>query len=185
MTCTTSRTRNRQRQAGAAAVEFALVALFAFLPLMFGIVEFGRFFYVLSTVQEVTRRAAREQVVNWQNQTNAIQRAAVFQSATSTGSVALPGGREVTNGRVRLQFFHSYTDAKNGTNPISYPSSATAEANVGNCLLEESNCIRFVRATLRNADGSVVEYIPMVFGIFNVPLPGATVIMPAEALGLD
>lgn len=181
----TSRIRNGQRQAGAAAVEFALVALFAFLPLMFGIVELGRFFYVLSTVQEVTRRAAREQVVRWQNQTDAIRRAAVFQSTTSTGSVALPGGHEVTNGRVQLRFFHSYTDAKNGTNAISYASSATAEANVANCLLEESSCIRFVRASLRNADGSAVEYLPMLFGIFNVPLPGATVIMPAEALGLD
>lgn len=181
----TSGIGNRQRQAGAAAVEFALVALFAFLPLMFGIVELGRFFYVLSTVQEVTRRAAREQVVRWQNQTSAIQRAAVFRSSTSTGTVTLPGGHEVTNAQVRLQFFHSYTDAKNGTNPITYASSATAAANVASCLLDESNCIRFVRATLRNADGSAVEYLPMVLGIFNVPLPGATVIMPAEALGLD
>lgn len=176
---------SRQREAGAASVEFALVAALAFLPLMVGIVEFGRFFYVLSTVQEVTRRAAREQVVSWQDRTNAIQRLAVFQSEASSGSVALPGGREVTNGRVRLQFFHTYTDAKNGTNAITYSSSATTAANVANCLLDESNCIRFVRATLRNTDGSAVEYIPMMFGIFNVPLPGATVIMPAEALGLD
>lgn len=179
--------RNRRQQAGAAAVEFALVAMFAFLPLLFGIVELGRFFYVLSTVQEVTRRAAREQVVRWQNQTGAIQRAAVFQNPTSTGTVTLPGGHEVTNAQVSLQFFHTYMDAKNNDQKkvITYASSATAEANVASCLLDETNCIRFVRATLSNADGSAVDYLPMVLGIFNVPLPGATVIMPAEALGLD
>lgn len=177
--------RHGRRQKGAAAVEFALVAALAFLPLMLGIIEFGRFFYVLATTQEVTRRAAREQVVNWLDQTEKIRRVAVFQDPGGSGTVALPGGREVTNARVNLRFFNTYTDAKNGTNPISYPGTASAEANVSNCLLNEDSCIRFVRATLVNANGTPVEYVPMVFGIFNVPLPGATVIMPAEALGLD
>ena len=46
------------RQQGAAAVEFALVALL-FFTLLFGILEFGRMLYLYNTVQEVSRRAAR------------------------------------------------------------------------------------------------------------------------------
>lgn len=175
----------RHRQAGAAAVEFALVAMFAFLPLLLGIIELGRLFYVVSTVQEVTRKAAREQVVRWTDQTGAIQRAAVFQNTAGAGTVSLPGGNEVKNVTVQLQFFNDYADAKDGVNAVNVGPIASSAANVANCLLNESNCIRFVRATLRNANGTPVEYLPMMFGVFNVPLPGAAVIMPAEALGLD
>lgn len=176
--------RSRRRQAGAIAVEFALIALFAFLPLMLAIVEFGRLFYVVNTVQEVTRRAAREQVVAWLSQSNAIQRAAVFQSPGGTGTVMLPGGVEVTNTDVRLTFYNNYADAVSGNNAIT---GGTPESNFVNCLKSVEPCIRYVRATLQTSGGTPLTYSPMTgwFGdLFRLPLPNATVIMPAEALGL-
>lgn len=174
----------RQRQVGAAAVEFALIALFAFIPLVLGIMEFGRLFYVANTVQEVTRRAAREQVVAWISQSSAIQRTALFHSGSSSGTVTLPGGVEISNTNVRLSFHNNYADALSGSNSIT---SGSPEANLVNCLKNEIPCVRYVRATLATAGGAPLNYSPMTgwFGnLFKVPLPGATVIMPAEAVGL-
>lgn len=178
-----ARRATMRQQAGAAAVEFALIALFAFLPLLLGIVELGRLFYVVNTTQEVTRRAARAQAVNWINQSGAVQHYAVFREA-GTGTVTLPGGVEVNSTDVRLSFYGSYADAVSLTNPIS---GGSPESNLGNCIKSVDPCIRFVRASLQTAAGGQVSYAPMtgLFGtLFEVPLPGATVIMPAEALGL-
>jgi len=53
-----SRDRFRLRnQTGAAAVEFAFVAII-FFTLFFGVVEIARAMYISNTLQEVTRRAA-------------------------------------------------------------------------------------------------------------------------------
>lgn len=171
-------------QSGAASVEFALIALFAFLPLLLAVVELGRLFYVATTVQEVTRRAARQQVVSWISQSSSVQRTALFHSGGGSGAVSLPGGPEVTNGDIQLHFYGSYADAVSDSNRIT---GGTSVANTENCLRSVSPCIRFVRVSVQTANGGVVRYSPTVgrFGsVFNVPLPGATLIMPAEALGL-
>ena len=181
----------KSRQSGVTAVELALIVVFAFFPLLLAILEVSRLFYVAEMVQEVTRRAARHQVVRWTSQAPAVQRDAVFQcgdtltgatlSCQSNGTVNLPGGLEIRNSDVRLSFHHSYADASNpsstGITGISDPQS-----NLNNCLLSDPACIQFVRATLQG-----VVYRPMVgwFGnLFQLPLPNATVIMPAEGLGL-
>ena len=123
--------------AGAAAVEFALIALLAFLPLLLGIVEAGRMFYVVTTTQEVTRRAAREQVVRWLSQSGAVQRYAVFREP-GAGAAPLPGGTEISSSDVRLTFYGSYADAISGDNPIS---GGTPQSNLSNCIKSLSPCI--------------------------------------------
>jgi len=50
---------NRKRRKGAAAVEFAIVALLFFL-FIFGMIEFGRTFHVQHAITSVSRAAARE-----------------------------------------------------------------------------------------------------------------------------
>lgn len=179
-------------QRGVAAVEFALIVLFAFFPLLLGIIEFGRFLYLNVTIQEVTRRAAREQIVRWVNQDDAIKRNAVFQTSTS-GTVYLPGSTEISNTSISFAFFNTVTDARNNTNSISGIASAYDNAN--NCISKSPLCIQYVRATLTNATGPV-QYVPMIaifagnalFTGWNVDLrlslPGASVIIPAESLGI-
>ena len=175
-------------QRGATAVEFALVALM-FLTVVLGILEFGRLFYVNATVQEVTRRAAREQVVRWVTAANAVKRGAVFGPTSGSGTVSLPAGSEVTNDTVVITFHHSLSDAMSGSGAIT-PTGADPVENVNQCLAASTSCIRFVRAVLQtsNSNGDVqpVRYEPMVglFSFLDVPLPGATVVMPAESLGL-
>lgn len=170
------------RQRGASAIEFAFIVAI-FLTLLFGIVEFGRLFFNINSVQEVTRRAAREQVVRWVSATDAVQRIAVLQPG-STGTVYYPGAIDITNELVQLSFHTSYPNAVSGTNATGL---TTPQANLNSCLLGNANCIRFVRARLRDgaalADFNVLApYLPFVGNV--VPLPDSTVIMPAEALGL-
>lgn len=172
------------RQRGASAVEFAFIAVI-FLSLLFGIVEFSRLFFNINSVQEITRRAAREQVVRWVTATDTVQREAMLQPG-STGTVFYPGAIDITNDQVRLSFYNTFANAVSQTSPINYSGSATPHTNLGNCLIGNTSCIRFVRATLSNANGSLVNFNVLApFMPSNVfPLPDSTVIMPAEALGL-
>jgi hypothetical protein len=180
------------RQRGASIVEFAFIALM-FFTLLFGIVEFGRLFFNINSVQEITRRAAREQVVRWVLATDAVQREAVLRPS-STGTVYYPGAidicidcnGDVDDDKVQLSFYNTYANAVSQTSPINYSGSATPQTNLGNCLIGNTSCIRFVRATLSNANGSLVNFNVLApFMPSNVfPLPDSTVIMPAEALGL-
>ena len=155
-----------KHQQGAAAVEFAIVAML-FFTLLFAILELGRLFYLQNAVQEVTRRAAREATVRWVTEEYQARELALF------GASNLPGGAEVTIDNISIE----YLDVNRSL--ISNPP-ATPLDNITACLSEEPNCIAFVRAFITNA-----SYIPMValFSFFSVPLPASTVTMPAESLG--
>lgn len=52
-----------RRQTGVLVVEFALVVLLVFLPLLLGIAEFGRWLFTLNAASEATRWGARLAVV--------------------------------------------------------------------------------------------------------------------------
>jgi hypothetical protein len=180
----------RNAQHGVAAIEFALVATILF-ALLFGIIEFGRLFFTINSVQEITRRAAREQVVRWYTAKDAVQRMAVLRPG-STGTVNFPGAGDITNAGVGLSFHNTYAQAAAGSNAIN--PSGTPSDNVSNCLNNETNCIRYVRATLADTNGTpfnLLDDVPLDFNVIapympagQFTLPRSTVIMPAEALGL-
>lgn len=163
------------QQRGAAAVEFAIIAMLLF-TLLFGIIEFGRLFYVFNTVQEVTRRAAREAVVSCVDATsqNTLKRLALF------GGTSLPAGAEITDAKINITYLNA-----------SYVATTTPSCPAGNlsaCLLEPpTNCVAFVQVSITGA-----TYTPMVglfgpSGIINlsVPIPASTVTMPAESMAWD
>ena len=161
-----SNTRHAQR--GAAAVEFAIIAMLLF-TVLFGIIEFGRLFYVINTVQEVTRHAAREAVVLWVDNSNTSQakRIALFSRAS------LPAGAEIRAANIDIQ----YLTASGGT-PSPFPSSAAD--NISACLTGPAGCIALVQVSIINA-----SYVPMVglFPFLRLRIPASTVTMPAESLG--
>lgn len=169
-------------QHGAATVEFALVAI-AFLTVVFGIIEMGRLFYLWNTVQEVTRRAAREAVVRYVWDVPAIQRYAVFQPDAS-GDVQLPGAAEISNLSIGIRYL----------NQVDVPADPLPPSPVDNitaCVAKTSSCIHFVEVTLCQVQAggcAPVQYVPMFamwpFNLFAVDIPGSTVVMPAESLGL-
>lgn len=158
----------RKRERGAVAVEFAVVAV-AFLLLLFGIMEFGRLMYLFNTIQEVTRRAAREAVVTWKltHDTAAFKQAALFGGST------LPAGGEVGTANLRIEYLN-VSGAVISTLPTS-PAD-----NIIKCENGEAQCIASVRVSVTG-----VTYIPMVglFPFLRIPLPPSTVTMPAESLG--
>ncbi len=86
-------------QRGVATVEFALVAMI-FFTLLFGVLEFARMLYVFNSVQEVTRRAAREATVRWISEAdqNTIRQLALF------GGSELPGGAAVNSASIKIDF---------------------------------------------------------------------------------
>lgn len=155
------------RQRGAAAVEFALIAM-VFFTLLLGIIEFGRFLYIWNTVQEVTRRAAREAVVLWVNQSDTAKSRALF------GGESLPAGAEITAESINIRYLNASKDE-------ATPLPADATDNISACLdtNRASSCIRFVEASL------TAQYVPMVglFTFLAIDIPPSTVVMPAESLG--
>lgn len=179
--------KSRAKQRGAAAVEFGIIAVL-FFTLFFGIIEFGRVFYLYNTVQEVTRCAAREGVVNWKTAENSIQRKCIFQGG-STGNVALVAGWEIQNIHVQLRYLNSPGETEEAS-----PQPDSIEGNISECEAKTSNCIRFVEASLWcttsdpkkcNQTTHRIIYQPM-FGLIPVSgigIPNSTVTMPAESLG--
>jgi Flp pilus assembly pilin Flp len=187
---------SKKTQRGASAVEFGLVAV-VFFVLLLGIIEFGRIFYLWNTVQEVTRRAAREAVVRGfaAADQNAVKGASVFHcqlaapgqaypSSCTGGTFSLPGGAEVTNLRVDLRYLNASMD------DVS-PMPSDVGENFTNCEADRNgnDCIRFVEARICQPQGNncnPVQYAGPLLGFFPflaVDIPASTVVMPAESLG--
>lgn len=182
-------TRSKAKQRGATAVEFGIIAM-VFFTLFFGIIEFGRLFYLYNTVQEVTRCAAREGVVHWKSDTDKsrIQRKCIFQDENSTvNNVQLVAGWEIQNTHVQLRYLNS-PGATTEASPQS-PLPDSPEGNLSECEASTINCIHFVEASLwctgdQNCANNRITYRPM-FGLtpLRVNIPNSTVTMPAESLG--
>lgn len=171
------------RQRGAAVVEFALIAV-VFFMLLLGIIEFGRLFFLWNTVQEVTRKAAREAIVrNFATEVPAIQREAIFRDG-STGEVGLLFSQEITNLRVSITYLNQFSPRT-----IATPLPAGPAENISECLNASASCIRYVEAKLCVQDGeecSQVQYVPMLGWWWpgsGIHIPFSTVTMPAESLG--
>jgi Flp pilus assembly protein TadG len=158
------------KQRGAAAVEFAIVCLL-FFTILFAILEFGRMMYVYNTMQEVTRRAAREAVVRWVTEEASIKSLAFF------GGAAIPAGAEVTAANMTIEYL-------NEAGTEATPQPADPGANLAACgdITLVNSCIFSVRVSIVG-----VSYSPMVslFSFLGINLPPATVTMQAESLGFE
>lgn len=172
---------NRQR--GATAVEFAIVAML-FFTIVFGIMEFGRVLYVWNTVQEVTRRAAREAVVRGFADAGQVSRAAVFNPETGDGTAYLPAAKEITATDVRINYL-------NENLVVADPMPLDPIDNISACMdvTRTASCVRYVEACVATAGtctGSI-KYLPMVglFPFLAINIPVSSVIMPAESLGFS
>ena len=73
-----------KRQTGAAIVEFAIIGALL-LAFIYAIFEFGRMMFVYNTMQEISRRGAREATVRWVTDGASIKNVALF-GATNISS---------------------------------------------------------------------------------------------------
>lgn len=179
-----------RNQAGAAAVEFALVVII-FLTLLFGVLEIARAMYICNTLQEVTRRAA-ELATNTDFTNDAamqdVREAAIFRSSPGYLMFAEP----VTDANIRIDYMSVSRDAGAlALAPIPQASLPSSPANnQGICMSDpnDARCIRLVRVRVCETGGgdqcnpvpyqSLVSLIPL-----PLPLPISTTIALAETLG--
>ena len=172
-------------QQGVAAVEFALVSLFIFFPLLMGILEFGRTMYIWNTVQEITRHAARSAIITDFTNTSAmnlLRQNAIFR--TTAGK--LPAGPEISDTSVAISYLNLNLGVVDST--MTCPVK-----NISTCLTNPaaSSCIRFVQASVcQPGTGQTnacipVKYTPIVsfFSFLNINIPPSPVVMTVESLG--
>lgn len=159
-----------RRQSGAAAVEFALICM-VFFTLMFGALEFARLLYVYNSLQEVTRRAAREMTVRWIDEEAAVKTLALF------GAAALPGGVEITASSINIEYL-----AADGSAVAVLPSDPSDNLSACGDATRTASCIDSVRVSI-----NTVNYIPMLslFSFLNLTLPSSSVTMHAESMGFE
>lgn len=181
----------RFAQTGAAAVEFALVAV-ALFTLLFGILELARIMYMYNTLAEATRSAARAAAnIDFRNNTalDHARQQAIFRE--SSGALAV--GDPVTDQNIRIDYLYL---ARQGNGAVTMTPIVTASLpgcpsrNRHNCLADpySSSCIRLVRARVCRAGGTdacdPVQYEPLFRLLpLEVPLPTSTTIVTAESLG--
>lgn len=179
-----------RRQAGGAAVEFALVVLI-FLTLVFGILELSRAMYIFNTLQEVTRRTAQLAANTDFTDGLALQRvreSGIFRNSAGLLALAEP----VSDAHVRIDYMSiSSAGGAMAAAPIATGSLPTSPMNNYELCMSDPNdarCIRLVRVRIcQPGAGNAcdpVPYKPIVSLIpFTFDLPFSTTVAPAETLG--
>jgi Flp pilus assembly protein TadG len=143
-----------KRQGGTTTVEFALIAMLFFI-LLFGIIEFGRLFFVWNTLNEGTRRGARVAAVSAIN-APAIANVAVFQAPGGGGTPVLPG---LSTANVRVRY-------------LDDAGAVLGSPNQGN--------VRFVEVAITGYQHSFM--VPLFYTTFTVPEFRTS--LPRESLGV-
>lgn len=164
------RSHPRRRPLGVATVEFALIAMI-FFSLIFGALEFARMLYVYNSLQEVTRRAAREMSVRWITDESTAKTLALF------GGASLPAGAEITSATINIEYL-----AADGGVVTTFPTDPGDNLSACGDAARTASCIYSVRVSI-----SAVNYSPLLslFSFLNVALPTSSVTMPAESMGFS
>lgn len=183
--------RAQSRQAGVAALEFAILAV-VFFTLVLAVIELARAMFVMNTLHEVTRHAANAAALTSHADTAAL--AAIRQRAVlrdSPGELML--STPVSDESVRFSYFAL---PRNGDGTLTLQEIPTASLptcareNREVCMANPNavNCIRFVSASIcdeANQDRcNAVIYRPFLPLIsFPLALPEATTIRAVESFG--
>lgn len=172
----------KNRQHGVVTVEFALCVLI-FFTVMLVTLEFSRMLYVWTTVQEVTRRAARAAAVTDFSDAGAVGQ---LRGNAILGGANVPLAPFITTARLRIEYLSQA--AGGALSPVSAIPACPA-ANTMNCARDPngSDCIRYVRASIcTTASGACdpVPYVPMT-PLLPIPVnvPPSPALLPAQSLG--
>lgn len=180
-----------RKQRGAAAIEFALLAII-FFSLVFGVLEMARIIYMFNILPGVTRRAgAMAANSNFDDDTlETIRGRALFSDRNGN----LIFGAPVTPAHLKIDYLSISRDGNTGAvTPqlvSSRPSSPTQ--NYANCLANpyDSNCIRLVRVRICQPGGGGDACTPVPYkmqfplvDLSGLSLPRSETIVPAHTLG--
>lgn len=173
-----------RRQAGTAAVEFALVAV-VFFSFVFGALEIARAAYLWSTLTQVMNRAARGAAMANPSDPSAmsqVRRHAMF--GNRAGKLALGG--EIDSSYLRIDYL-----ARDRSTMVTVLPPCPVQ-NIVNCTNDPngSSCIRFVRVSLcqPGTNCARVPYVPLVrfdaLAAFRFDMPSFTTVVAAQTLGM-
>lgn len=183
--------RTRSRQAGVAAVEFALLAV-VFFTLVVSVIELARAMFVINTLYEVTRHAANAAALTSHADTaalDAIRQRAVLRDTPGDLLLSAP----VSDESVRFSYF-ALLRAGDGALTLqeipttSLPTCARQNREICMANPNAANCIRFVSASIcdetNQAACKAVIYRPVVPLVsFPLALTKATTIRAVESFG--
>jgi hypothetical protein len=174
--------RHSPIQRGVVSVEFALCMLI-FFTVMLLTMEFARMLYVWTTVQEVTRRAARSAAISDFSDAAAVSQ---LRSDAVLGATHVPLAPFLTTARLRIEYLSQ--SASGLLSPVSAMPSCPA-ANAVNCARDPhgGDCIRYVRASICTTSAGAcdpVPYVPMT-PLLPIPanVPPSPSLVPAQSLG--
>jgi len=161
---------------GATVIEFALVA-FIFFLIMWGLLEFGRIFYVRNTEEYLTRCMTREAVVLKPSQFDAAKQSCLFHAS----SMYTWPFYQTTPADMKSLFVIRYY-LRNG-NHVDEPNNTNYDDQINACL-SDTRCVTYVQTRL--APGTLQE-----FGLLrswlqssgSITEPDSAVTMPAESMG--
>jgi Flp pilus assembly protein TadG len=173
-----------KKYAGAAMVEFAIIALL-FFTVVFGLIEFARLFFTTNTLNEMTRRGARLATVCYPTASKVTQ-ATLFNTLNSTGTTAalVPS---ISTSNVRVRYLNASGD------DICSLTTAVLDASPTSIPETVFNSIRYVKVQIINYTHD------FIFPPFTIQLGSLTddpctpgikdrvyveTILPREALGV-
>lgn len=163
--------------AGATVIEFALVA-FIFFLLLWGLLEFGRVFYVRNTTEFLTRCMTREAVVLKPSQFDAAKQSCLFNVS---GMYTWPF-YETTPADMKDLFVIRYY-FRNG-NYVDEPNNANFDNQVQACITGNAHCVTYVQTRL--APGALAEFRLLRTWLGSsgaIAERYSAVTMPAESMG--
>lgn len=152
---------NRKRMGGVYVVEFAIIGLLLF-TLLFGVLEMGRLYFTVNTLDEVVRRGARLAAV-CDISDPVILRRAIFNAADDAGASSLIGSLETAD--LTLVYLDE--------NGAVVPSPGDLVNATG------FSAIRYVQLRVENFPHQLL--IPGFGGVFTLPAFRSTI--PRESLG--
>lgn len=178
-------------QSGNFIVEFALVITF-FLITMFTVIEVSRALYIVNTLQEVTRRAARLGSVtdfSDKNAINSLVSKSIFRDNPGGLALAAP----ITDRHIKVDYLAVRPQTSGGLTWAAIPESSMPGCPAKNrqiCTADatDPSCIRLVRVRVcKPSSDNECEPIPYetALPLVNLPmnLPISTSIVRAESLG--
>jgi hypothetical protein len=137
-----------------------------------GALEFARVLYIHNTLQEVTRRAAREMTVRWVDDEAAAKTLALFGAAT------LPAAADIDADAIIIEYL-----AADGSIVTAMPSDPGDNLSACGDAARTASCIFSVRVSI----ASGISYSPMIllFNFLDLELPPSSVTMHAESMGFE
>jgi len=162
---------------GATVIEFALVA-FIFFLILWGLLEFGRVFYVRNTTEYLTRCMTREAVVLKPSQFDAAKQSCLFNAS---GMYTWPFYQTTPDDMKPLFVIRYYF--RDGSH-VDEPNNTNYDNQVNACVSGNSTCITYVQTRL--APGTLQE-LRLLRSWLNssgtITERYSAVTMPAESMG--